>query len=184
MNLSLRSKILLAVLALIGLFVYLVVMDMGINAGRIHYGVNIDGLQVGGQTLEEAEATIRERGRELRDTPVVLTTEGFDCSFLPTDLGWRVLPKTTADMARRVGFDDAPFGALKDRLVAWFSGVTVDWPGRTHHEDVNALLAECERQADALGLTLERFKLRKKINRAIVTWPRKNFSIPIAERTG
>jgi hypothetical protein len=179
---SLRSKIVVSLLAFVGLFIYLIVMDMGINAGRIHYGVNVDGLQVGGQTLDEAMVTIKDRGRELRDTPVVLTTEGFDCSFLPRDLEWRVRPLETAERARRVGFDDAPLGALKDRVAAWLGGVTVDWAGNTHHDEVNALIDECERQATGLGLTIERFKLRKKINRAIVTWPRKNFTIPIAER--
>ncbi|HET7481845.1 MAG TPA: hypothetical protein VFK89_03195 [Actinomycetota bacterium] len=181
MNLSLRAKVFLLIAALIGATAYLIIMDLGINAGRVHYGVTVEGLQVGGQTLEEAVATIRERGRELRDTPVVLTTEGFDCRFLPTDLGWRVRPQATADEARDVGFSGAPFGALADRIRAWFGGVAVEWQGGTKHEEVNALLADCERQAQGLGLTINRFKLRRRINRAIVTWPRRNFVIPIAD---
>jgi hypothetical protein len=164
--------------------VWVVLLDFGVNAGRIHYGVHVRGVAVGGMTLEEAMEVLQERGEELRYEPVVMSAEGMECSFIPDNIGWGPKPKSTAEAARDVGFEGGMFSALGDRLRAWFQGVRVDWAGEPKFWKVTPLIDECERQADALQLELDRYKLRRRMRRAIVTWPRRIFEIPVTPATG
>src|SRR5919106_2119536 len=98
---------LVGVLALIG---YLVLIDLGINAGRVHAGVRVDGIDVGGLTLAEALATLEDAGQDLKGQEVIPTAEGFDCRFTPREAGWRPQAVATVRMAMRVGRADAPIG--------------------------------------------------------------------------
>lgn len=179
MNLSTRFKVLVAVVLAVGLVGWVILLDLGINAGRIHYGVHVRGTQVGGMTVEEAQAVLRERGRELRYEPVVLSAEGMECSFIPDEVGWGPKPKATAEAAREVGFTGGIRNALGDRVTAWFGGVRVGWAGGPKFWKVTPLIDECEKQAEALHLELDRYKLRRMMRRAIVTWPRRIFQIPV-----
>ncbi|MCA1704987.1 MAG: hypothetical protein LC808_17680, partial [Actinobacteria bacterium] len=70
-------------LLLVGLLLYLLLVDLGVNAGRVHYGVTVGGYDVGGHTYPETFELLRERGKELEKAPIVLGAEGFDCRFTP-----------------------------------------------------------------------------------------------------
>lgn len=176
---SRRAKILLALLTLTGVAVYLVVVDYGVNAGRIHRGVSVHDVDLGGRTKEEAFAILSRYGADLESAPVILTREGVSCNFIPTELGWQARPFETAIAAYRVGRGEALPAAMATRVKAWFEGVTVDWTGGPNPAAVSRLLDRCERDAAAVGHDVRRYRLRKKIRRAIVTWPRRPFNIPI-----
>jgi hypothetical protein len=178
-NLSTRAKALLTIGLLVGLVVWVVLLDYGINAGRIHYGVHVRGTDVGGMTLEEAMEVLHDRGEELRFEPVVLSAEGMNCSFIPDDVGWRLKPMSTAEEARDVGFRGGFSTSLRERLKAWFTGVRVDWVDTPNPKKVTSVIDDCEEQAEALDLELDRYKLRRLIRRAIVTWPRRIFQVPV-----
>jgi hypothetical protein len=178
-NLSTRAKALVGIGLVIGLVVWVVLLDYGINAGRIHYGVHVRGTDVGGMTLEEAIDVLQDRGKELRFEPVVMSAEGIECNFIPDEVGWRLKPKSTAEAARDVGFRGGLSTSLRERLKAWFTGVRVDWIDTPNSEKVTAVIDDCEEQAKALHLELDRYKLRLLIRRAIVTWPRRIFQVPV-----
>ena len=178
-NLSARVKVLVALFLAVGLIVWVILMDLGINAGRIHFGVHVNRVDVGGMTIEEAMDVLRERGEELRYRPVEMSAEGMDCTFIPDEVGWRIKPKLTAENARGVGFEGGLGTALGDRLKAWFTGVRVDWPDKPNKEKVTRRIDDCEEQAEALHLELDRYKLRRLMRRAIVTWPRRIFQVPV-----
>jgi len=179
-NLSTRAKILLGIGLVVAGAVWLVLLDYGINAGRIHYGVHVRGVAVGGMTLEEARDALRARGKQLRKTPVELSAEGMECSFVPASLGWDPETKKTAQEARSVGFRGGLGNAFRERVTAWFGGVEVDWAGEPRASRVTPLVDDCEVQAEALQLELDRAKLMRLIPRAITTWPRRIFEIPVA----
>lgn len=179
MNLSARAKLAIVLVLVVGLLVWVVLLDLGINAGRIHYGVHVRGVDIGGMTPEEATEVLQERGEELRYEPVVFSAEGMNCSFIPDDVGWGPKPKSTAENAREIGFRGGFVTALRDRVKAWLSGVRADWAGEPKFWKVTPLIDDCERQAQALQLELDRYKLRLRMRRAIVTWPRKIFEVPV-----
>lgn len=183
MRLRRRTKLAMVAAALIGGVVWVVLMDLGVNAGRIHYGVHVEGVAVGGMTFEEAVAVLESKAEELQEEPVVLSAEGMECSFVPEDLGWRAKTKRTVAIARDVGFGGGFVAALGDRLKAWFSGVEVEWARAMEGRRVRALIDDCEEQAVALGLELDRGRLRGLIARAIVTLPRRIFEVPVSRTT-
>lgn len=179
MNLSTRAKALVGIGLVIGLVVWAVLLDYGINAGRIHYGVHVRGTDVGGMTLEEAIGVLQERGKEMRYEPVVMSAEGIECDFIPGQVGWRSKPKSTAEAARDVGFRGGLSTSLGERFEAWFTGVPVDWVDTPNPKKVTSVIDDCEEQAEALHLDLDRYKLRLLMRRAIVTWPRRIFQVPV-----
>lgn len=182
MTLSSRAKIGFALATLIGLTAYLVIVDYGLSAGRIHRGVNVRGIDLGGLTKDEAADILEVQGEKLAERPVILTREGMSCNFIPTELGWDPRPNDTAVAAYRVGRGVSWFSALGSRIKAWVAGATVDWNDEIDPSAVSHLIDECEVQARALGYELRRYRLRQKIREAITMWPRQPVTIPIFRR--
>ncbi|MGH3119273.1 MAG: hypothetical protein ACRDQ2_19595 [Gaiellales bacterium] len=179
MTLSLRAKITLAVLIVVGIAVFLLIVDLGVNAGRIHHGVHVTDMDLGGLTREEAVERLFDRGLELQEAPVIVTRENVSCHFVPTELGWEAKPFETAVAAYRIGRGELPLKALGVRIRAWFSGVTIDWADEFNAAAVSRLLDRCEFHAEAVGYEVRRYRLRQKLARAITTWPRRPVNIPI-----
>ncbi len=179
MSLPRYAKAIAVVLGLLGLLVYVVLVDVGINAGRIHYGVSVTNIDVGGLTVSEAEDVLDEIGTQLKEGPILFGAEGFDCRFTPREIGWGPQPYETALAAMDVGRPVASAGSLAERIDAWLTGVRVKWAGKPNPARVDALLDRCETQARALGARINRPQLRYRIKRAIVMWPRPPaFEIP------
>jgi hypothetical protein len=166
------------VLILIG---YLVLIDLGINAGRVHRGVRVDGIEIGGLTLTEAAALLEDAGEDLEEEEIIPTAEGFDCRFTPREVGWGPQPFDTARMAMRVGRDDAPFGALADRMRAYLGGIEIEWAGKPKRRKVSRLIDRCEQQAAALGVVIDRYALRAEIRRTLRSTTPRRFAIPLIE---
>ena len=180
MTLSLRAKVLLALATLVGIVLYLVVLDLGLNAGRIHHGVHVRYIDLGGLTRDEAADVLEEEGRRLAEAPVILTREGMSCNFAPAELGWEPRPSETAVAAYRVGRGVDWLAALGNRIKAWAAGATIDWNDRLDRDAVAELLDYCEEQGEALGYDVRRYRLRLRIREAIKTWPRGPVTIPVA----
>ncbi|HEX3328067.1 MAG TPA: hypothetical protein VHV50_13830 [Actinomycetota bacterium] len=180
MKLSRSAKIVLSVSALIATLVFLIIVDLGVNAGRIHYGVRLDHLNLGGLTELEAVDVLDRRGVEMTQAPVVFERQGVTCTFLPLAVGWTPKVRRATSNALAVGRQGSLLHAGRQRLHAWFGGVRIKWPGRTSRHQVGAVLDQCQRRAAAAGLQISRWKMRLKIKDAIVTWPRRIFHIPLA----
>jgi hypothetical protein len=177
---SRTARVLLALGAIVAVVGYLVIVDLGVNAGRIHYGVSVENVDVGGLTPPQAVARLTEHGELLKDTAIVFSAPGASCYFVPGDIGWGPQPADTTKTALDVGRSHAPFGALLDRVRAWVGGVKVGWAGAPNPAKVGRLLNECEASAAGQGLELDRAQLRYRIRRAIVTWPRPiSFRLPL-----
>ena len=181
MRLTAPTKAVLAVVLLVGLIAYLLLVEFAVNAGRIHRGVDVHGLDVGGLNHAEAQDLLEQRGGEMKESPIIFTSEGFDCRFTPEDIGWGPQAFDTAVAAMDVGRTGGISDALGDRLRAWTEGVTVDWAGSTDPARVGRELNRCERAAAGLGVEIDRARLRYKIKRAVVTWPREHFTVPLAD---
>ena len=179
-TLSARAKTGLALAILVGIAAYLVIIDYGINAGRIHHGVDVQGVEVGGLTKEEAYSVLADRGFALEDQVVLVTIENTDCHFVPQDdLGWDSRPFETATAAYRIGRGESWIAALGARAKAWFAGVTVPWLDEPDPEKMSDFLDFCEERAEAVGYDVMRSRLREKLRTAITTWPRVPVTIPV-----
>jgi hypothetical protein len=179
-KLSRTAKIVLSVSGLIAALVFLIIVDLGVNAGRIHYGVRLDHLNLGGLTELEAVDVLDRRGIEMAQAPVVFQRQGVTCTFLPLAVGWTPKVRRAVADALAIGREGSLLNSGRQRVHAWFGGVRISWPDRTNRHDVRAVLDTCQRRAAAEGLQISRWKMRLKIKDALVIWPRRTFHIPLA----
>ena len=160
--------------------VFLVIVDLGVNAGRIHYGVSVENFYVGGMTAPQAVERLGDRGKDLKKTAISLGAPGVRCSFVPGQIGWGPQPADTTKIALDVGRDGAPFRALADRARSWLGGVTVQWADSPDPSAVDDLYDECQKSASGQGLVVDREAFDESVLRAIVTWPRPvEFRLPL-----
>lgn len=179
MRLTPPTKTVLVLVLLVATLAYGLLIEFAVNAGRVHHGVDVQGLDIGGLNPAEAQEVLEKRGTEMKLSPIVFTTEGFDCRFTPEQLGWGPQAFDTTQAAMTVGRRGGPFEALRERLRAWTSGVTVEWQGSPARARIRRELDRCEERSKGLGLEVDRRRLRRKIKKAIVTWPRPPFTIPL-----
>jgi hypothetical protein len=173
-NLGRGSRGAVISLVVVGIVGYLIVVDLGVNAGQVHYGVTVaHDFSVGGLTEEEAVAALERRMALLGSRAIHFGAKGINVYVHPIDdLGWRPRPEATARLAMRVGRDGAPLGALLDRGRAWLGAVQVDWQGGARPGKVSRLINRVERRVDEAGFALDRARFRGKIKRLVVRWPR------------
>jgi hypothetical protein len=182
MQISKGAKILIAMLALMGILGYLFVLEFGLSAGRVHSGVRVGKVDLSGLTLSGAAALLDEVGGDLQNEPIVFITEGLTECLIPKEIGWTPQALVTAQRAMDVGRQGG-IAVLGDRLDAWISGVHVEWEGKPHRRKLRKLLDAWEAEVEALGFELRRWRLRQRIKRAIVTYPREAFDIPVRPKT-
>lgn len=179
MRLTPSTKAVFTLVLAVAAVVYLVIVEVAISAGRVHHGVDVRGFDIGGLNQQDAVDALRERGDEMKVSPMIFTAEGFDCRFTPQDIGWGPQPADTAAAAMAVGREGFPFEALADRWRAWTGGVSIDWQGSTDAARVGRELNRCEKTSEGLGVEIDRPRLRYLIKQTVVRWPRGPVEIPL-----
>lgn len=177
---KLKTRLSIGALGLLALLGYAVVVDLGMHAGRVHRGVQVAGFDIGGLTEIEAFDALQERQELLEEVPVVFTAVGFDCRAMPADLGWSPQPFNTASAAMEVGRNGV-FAGIRERVDAWLGGYKIGWAGTVDPSKVTEFLDYCEENAGVVNRTVDRAKLRFRIRRAVVTYPRGplDFKVPL-----
>jgi hypothetical protein len=185
-----NARITLKAGAVVAVLAFLMIVEFGISAGRIHYGVEVrGGLEIGGMTPSEADEVLEERAQEMLADDIVLGGPGVTVRFYPQKpdgvtgdvltAGWAPGRPATIEAALAVGRKDAPFGALADRWKAWVSGVKIAWKGHPLPRRIKQIIDTVEELGEEQGLTLDRVALRVKIRRVLNTWPRRDvYRIP------
>lgn len=183
MVVSRTSRAVIGLVAVAGFLVYLVIIDLGVSAGRIHHGVSVQGIDVGGLTRTEAARVLETGGRKRRESRVYFGHEGLRrLSFTPKEVGWWPQAEATADAAMQIGRDGSPFRALVERVRGWFGGVAIEWAGPPRAGKVNRVLDRWEQIARKHGLDINRPFLRYKIRRAVTFHPPQSlFKLPLAK---
>lgn len=185
---SLSAKAVLGLFAAIGALAFIAIVELGVNAGRIHYGVRVGGVSVGGMTqIEAAKALARARRDDplknrMKSTPVVFTRGKLKLSVVPGRVGWLARPALTADRAVQVGRQDL-WTSIDQRTRAWLGGVKIPWTGVPSSTKIGFLLNHWQTKIRNAGYTFtraDRAKLRYKLKRAMSAWPRSTFRIPVS----
>lgn len=179
MQLGRGVRVVIALLVVVGVLSYAVIVELGLSAGRVHGGVSAGKLEVGGLTFSEAAEILAERGERVQRTPILFATVRFRRCLIPSEISWRPQPFATAQAAMRVGRRGGPMQALVGRIRAWIWGVKIPWQGQPSNRRITKVIDSWEREARAQGLEVRRWRLRKRIYRAVRTWPRRPFRIPL-----
>jgi hypothetical protein len=195
MAISRLSKSMLISAGVIAVLAWLLIVEFGVNAGKVHYGVELRGdLYVGGMTRPEARSVLRDRAEMMFYEPVVLGAEDIGPISVyprrpPFDVDkddvravdWNPRYTRTIDALMAVGRKNGPFEAISDRFDAYFGGVKVPMLGSPSAFKVTARVIDpIEELAEKEGLTLDRDALRVKLRQALNEWPRQPFyRIPV-----
>lgn len=181
-NLAPSARLGLLAVALVGSIGFLLILEFGISAGRVHHGVTVGEEDVGGLTRNELQDSLLEQAEQLEGEDACLSYDAIRLCIDPDEVGWLVAPRETAQQAFDVGRADFPLGAINERATAWLSGVDVPWEGTARGQKVGRVLDEWEFIFGERGLELRRFAARKRIHRALATYPREIVPIPIHRR--
>ena len=175
-NLSVTSKIVMTAGALLGIFTFIVIADLGVNAGLIHYGVRVGHIDVGGMSPLEAERVIEEVGAEMAATPIVFQGGGLGpYSWIPSELGWNPRKFEMSDKAMKVGRRGNVLRSLGDRVKCWTKGIKIRWYRPRRHRVIRREVQAIAAEAELLGLTVDKAKMQFLIRKATWDWPRDPF---------
>ena len=176
---SASTKTLLVVGAVVGALVFLLIVEFGVSAGRVHHGVTVADHDVGGLAFAELQVELASRAETLSGEPVCFVRDVLRLCISPDDVEWRPGTRATAVSAYEVGRADTPWTSLSERTTAWLGGVNVQWEGGPNAARVGRVLDRWEAIFDARDLELKRGITRYRIRRAITTYPRRTFRIPL-----
>jgi hypothetical protein len=179
-QLSLSARLVLTALASLGICAYLVIADLGMNAGLIHWGVSVGEVDVGRMTGGEAFDALQNAGTEMAATPVVFTTDGLPLySWLPDELGWRPQAPLLVERALKVGRRHALTTSISERWSGYFGGVTIKWD-RPKGWRVTRAVDDISADAALINLDVDETKLARMLRHAVRSWPRKElYQIPL-----
>jgi hypothetical protein len=173
------AKTLIVVAVVAALAVYLVVLDLGINAGRIHRGVSVGDVDIGGMTQAEAVEFLTEVGRDMRNSSITFTTGDVEIEVLPADLKWWPYAEDMAKKAMEVGRKGSVLNAASQRWRAWISGISVNW-GRAGPRLVEQQIEEMSSELSSQGYELDEQEMFRVLRHAIWQWPRRDaYEIPL-----
>jgi hypothetical protein len=173
------AKTLIVVAVVTAFAVYLVVLDLGINAGRIHRGVSVGDVDIGGMTQAEAVEFLTEVGRDMRNTSITFTTGDVEFEVLPADLKWWPYAEDMARKAMEVGRKGGVLNATSQRWRAWVSGISVKWR-RARRRQVEQQIEEMSSELASQGYELDEQEMFRVLRHAIRQWPRRDaYAIPL-----
>lgn len=171
MTISTRSRVLLATLSVVAVALYGLIVDLGVSAGRIHPGVSVSGIDVGGLTVLEAARKLAPLGKDLAETPLRFDASGVECTFVPRSLGWGPQAFDTATAALEIGRTGGVLSAIGERVRAWIGGITVDWAKDPDPGRLRAAVERCAGSAEERGANVDRAALSDEVAGAIGRWP-------------
>ncbi|TDB39040.1 MAG: hypothetical protein D9V44_05070 [Actinobacteria bacterium] len=105
---------------LVVLLLLAVGVDLGLSAGRIHPGVRVAGVAVGGMTRTEAVSAIDAGIKPLLERPVQVTAEADSWDLTAAQVGASVDASALATAAYGIGRGAGFGGVVGERLAAWF----------------------------------------------------------------
>ncbi len=112
--------------ALLALVVLLVGVDVAASAGRVHPGVRVAGVAIGGKTPASAVATLERQLGPRLGQPVVAAFEKESWSYTGPELGARLDATTTVLTAMKVGRTGTLAERVAQRASAYFRPVETD----------------------------------------------------------
>lgn len=110
------------IIAICGL---LVGLDAALSAGRIHPGVRVGSVAVGGMTREQAITAIERGLKPLLSEPATVTVGERSWSVDADALGVTAESTQAAEAAYQIGRGQGLASIVADRMKAWFGSITV-----------------------------------------------------------
>lgn len=126
---SRRRKIPVATLAGAAIAVVMLVgLDLALSWGRVHPGVEVAGVGVGGKSPAAASEALRQTLPKQAERPVAVVSGDESFEVLPSELGLEFDYDAMVDEAMGIGREGGPLTVVLGRAGAWFG--VFDVPAR------------------------------------------------------
>lgn len=135
--------------AIAALIVLLVVIDAVSSMGRVHPGVSIGGVNVGGKAPADVIAMLKAELPRKAAVPVTVSQGTTTWKVKASDIGASFDYLALSDSAMAVGRSGSFFGAIGQRFHAWFGGTQLPAPATA---DPDKLSATIDRIASAIDV--------------------------------
>jgi len=114
-----RRRAALVAAAVAGVLVLLLAADAVAMAGKVHHGVSVAGIELGGRPASAAEAVLRTELPKVASEPVTVVHGDQTWLVSAAEVGLSFDYETMAADAMAVGRDGGFFSALAERVTTW-----------------------------------------------------------------
>lgn len=124
-----RLKVLVAIVCLIVAFGAAYLIDSAVYYNKVHAGVTVSGLPLGGLTRDEATAALTRYVEEAQGNPILLTSGGKSWELMPEDVGTEIDTERAIDEAMAASRKSNFLVDAFRRLRLYFSGTDIALQG-------------------------------------------------------
>ncbi|MDR3576464.1 MAG: VanW family protein [Anaerolineaceae bacterium] len=119
-------------------------------AGRIYPGVSIAGVDVGGMSPSQAQASISQKFTFPQQGHILFHYQNQSWLATPAQLGLLLNPESTAAFAYQIGRTGSPFQRAADQLGSWYAGRQVSgafiYDQRMAYQYLSTIAAKIDQQ--------------------------------------
>ncbi len=145
--------------ALVCLFVLAVLVDSALYYNKVHSGISVAGVDLGGKTKAEAIAALDQAVRTAQEEPITLTAGDKAWTVLPADVGTTMNVEAVVKTAMGVTRESNVFGDIGARWKLYFSSREVPLTGTVDSGKLAAFIAGIANAVDIppvdAGLAIE-----------------------------
>lgn len=123
-------------------------LDYGLNAGKVHRGVSVLGVNLGGVSQAQAAEKIATHFQTSLDNEIVLSYDGSEWTVTGSQLGVSYNAQKMAADAYSVGRSGSLLAQVRDRFHAVVSGEEIAVESSVDEEASTAFLSEVTAQTD------------------------------------
>ncbi len=139
-------------------------VDSAVYYGKIHAGVSVAGLDLGGLTRDEAATALKRLVKEAEDSPVTIVSGQKSWEVLPKAVGVSIDVEAAVSAAMEVSRKGNPFADFFRRIALFIWGTDLPLAGALQEPALEALIAQIADDLDLppvnAGLLIEGSTLR------------------------
>lgn len=156
---GLRFKVLVGVGSLVAALVLALVVEAAVSYGKIHSGVSVGGIELGGLTEDEAAAVLAAHVEKVQGSPVRLVAGEKSWEIMPADVGVSMDVTGAVAAAMNATRESNLFVDLYRRWKLYFSSLDLPLQGTIDQARLDSTIAQIAEQLDIppvdAGLVLE-----------------------------
>jgi vancomycin resistance protein YoaR len=192
--------VLVAAGAVVAVFVLAVLIDSAVYYNRVHAGVKVSGIDLGGQTKSDAIATVSKLVAQAQNSPITLTAGDKTWTVLPADVGTSIDAAAAVKAAMAVTRKSNVFTDIGTRWKLYFAKKDLPLVGSVDNGKLGSFVAGIAKELDVppvnaglaidngrikvidslAGKAVDQATLADKLQNLLVTLRSSSLEVPIA----
>jgi len=160
----LRFRILIAVGSIIVLVLLAVLVEAALSYNKVHAGVSVSGVELGGLTRDEATAALGRYVDDAQANAIVLKAGDKSWPLIPTDVGTKLFVEEAASEAMDASRGGNFLTNIGHRFDLYFSEIDLPLKGEVNGALLDTFLEGVAREVDVepvnAGLSMENGKIK------------------------